>query len=93
MQACFQGLKSRRCANPIFTNCSEDDPALRIRLRWETERSGNRINASRQPAGLRRPDSMLDAFFTFSKARVSIWRTRSRETPNSSPSSSRVIGF
>src|SRR5262249_22374680 len=33
------------------------------------------------------------AAFTFSKARTSIWRTRSRDTPNSSASSSSVIGF
>src|ERR1700748_2008184 len=32
------------------------------------------------------------AFCTFSKARTSIWRTRSRDTPNSSASSSSVTG-
>jgi len=32
------------------------------------------------------------AFCTFSKARTSIWRTRSRETPNSLAKSSSVIG-
>ena len=32
------------------------------------------------------------AFCTFSKARTSIWRTRSRETPNSAARSSSVIG-
>ena len=35
---------------------------------------------------------LFTAFCTFSKARTSIWRTRSRETPNSSASSSSVIG-
>ena len=35
---------------------------------------------------------LLTAFCTFSKARTSIWRTRSRDTPNSSASSSSVIG-
>ena len=34
----------------------------------------------------------MTASCTFSKARTSIWRTRSRETPNSVESSSRVIG-
>ena len=32
------------------------------------------------------------AFCTFTKARTSIWRTRSRDTPNSPASSSSVIG-
>jgi hypothetical protein len=35
---------------------------------------------------------VITAFCTFSKARTSIWRTRSRETPNSVASSSSVIG-
>ena len=35
---------------------------------------------------------LLTAFCTFSKARTSICRTRSRETPNSAASSSSVIG-
>ena len=35
---------------------------------------------------------LFTAFCTFSNARTSIWRTRSRETPNSSASSSSVIG-
>jgi hypothetical protein len=35
---------------------------------------------------------LFTAFCTFSKARTSFWRTRSRETPNSSASSSSVIG-
>src|SRR5260370_7621833 len=34
----------------------------------------------------------LTADCTFSKARTSIWRTRSRDTPNSAARSSRVIG-
>ncbi len=38
-------------------------------------------------------DSMLDGFFHLLPAQRPIWRARSRETPNSSPSSSRVIGF
>jgi hypothetical protein len=33
------------------------------------------------------------AFCTFSNELTSIWRTRSRETPNSSASSLSVIGF
>ena len=35
---------------------------------------------------------LLTAFCTFSNARTSIWRTRSRETPNSAARSSNVIG-
>ena len=39
-----------------------------------------------------RGDVIFTAFCTFSKARTSIWRTRSRETPYSSASSSSVVG-